>query len=276
MTEAPAPLRIAIAGAAGRMGQALIRAVLDHPGCVLTGGLVRAAAPVLGRDLGELAGRPPQAIAASGDPLPLLASGCDALIDFTQPELSVQLAGLAAQARIVHVIGTTGFTAEDDAHIAAAGQHAAIVKSGNMSFGVAVLAAAARLVGALTDDAFDVEIVEMHHRNKRDAPSGTALLLGEAVAAGRGVTLPGVQDGPRHGIAPPRGTGTIGFASLRGGDVVGEHAIVFAGPAERIELTHRAHDRGIFASGAVRAALWARDRPPGVYAMTDVLNLGPR
>ena len=185
----------------------------------------------------------------------------------------MELAALAAQARIIHVIGTTGLGAGDIEKIEAAARHAVIVRSGNMSLGVNLLAGLARQVAATLGAEFDIEIVEMHHRMKVDAPSGTALMLGEAAAKGRGVDLASHSDRGRDGIAGARKPGDIGFASLRGGTVVGEHSVIFAGPSERIELTHKAEDRSLFAHGALRAALWARGRKPGHYSMADVLGL---
>lgn len=261
-------LRIVIAGAAGRMGLTLLRALHETSGAKLAGALEAKSHPDFGQDAGLLAGLPAAHVMLTGDPLPLFADA-DAVIDFTSPSVSVELAGLAAQARIVHVIGTTGFSHDDEAKIKAASRHAVIVKSGNMSLGVTVLAnlvkqAARALPG------FDIEIVEMHHRHKVDAPSGTALLLGKAAAEGRGTTLDDSMAKSREGA---RKQGEIGFSSLRGGTVVGEHEVMLAGPGERIVLGHVAEDRSIFARGAIAAALWGREKKPGLYAMADVLGL---
>ena len=195
------------------------------------------------------------------------------MIDFTAPESTVELAGLAAQARIVHVIGTTGLGETHLAAIAAAARHAIIVRSGNMSLGVNLLAGLVRKTAATLGINYDIEIVEMHHRMKVDAPSGTALMLGEAAAQGRGVKLSEKSVRSRDGHTGARRDGDIGFAALRGGTVVGDHDAIFAGPGERLILSHRAEDRSIFAHGAVRAALWARGRKPGEYTMADVLGL---
>lgn len=266
-----ARLRVVIAGAAGRMGQALIRALGETKDFVLAGALEAPGHPDLGADAARLAGLDDGGVALSADALPLLAAA-DALIDFTIPANSVALAALAAQARIVHVIGTTGCSVEDDAKIKAAARHAVIVKSGNMSLGVNLLAALVKKAAAALPD-FDVEIVEMHHRLKVDAPSGTALLLGEAAATGRGVSLHNASVRGRDGHTGTRENGVIGFASLRGGTVVGEHKVVLAGAHERIEFSHIAEDRSIFATGAIAAARWGQGKKPGLYSMADVLGI---
>ncbi|GLK73555.1 4-hydroxy-tetrahydrodipicolinate reductase [Ancylobacter dichloromethanicus] len=265
-------MRLVVVGASGRMGRVLMRTISEAPDLLLVGAVDQPGSEYLGRDAGELAGLPPLGLKVSDDALTLFAAA-DGVVDFTIPAASVAYAALAAQARIVHVIGTTGFSPEDDVKIAAAARHAAIVRSGNMSLGVNLLSALVRRVARTLDEGFDIEIVEMHHNRKIDAPSGTALLLGEAAAQGRGVTLE--QNGvfTRHGVTGPRRPGDIGFATLRGGTVVGEHNVVFAGAGERIELAHRAEDRGIFARGALAAARWARGRKPDLYSMTDVLGL---
>ncbi len=265
-------MRLAVMGVAGRMGRALIRAVHESPQCALVGGTEAPGSTAIGQDLGELAGLGALGVHASDDPLELFTR-CEGVLDFTAPEVTADYAGLAAQGRIVHVIGTTGFSEEDEYRIATAARHATIVKAGNMSLGVNLLSALTEKVAAALDADYDIEIVEMHHRHKVDAPSGTALMLGEAAAAGRHVSLDKHAVKAREGHTGPRRSGDIGFATLRGGDVVGEHTVIFAGPGERIELTHRATDRQIFARGAVKAALWARGKPPGVYSMRDVLGL---
>ena len=265
-------MKIAVLGAAGRMGQALARAVAATEGCVLAGGVEAKGSPAIGRDLGEMAGLPTLGIAITDDPLPVFAS-VDGVLDFTSPKATVGFAVLSAQARIVHIIGTTGLGADDQAKIEAAARHASIVKAGNMSLGVNLLAALTNKVARALGPDFDIEIMELHHRHKRDAPSGTALMLGEAAAAGRGVSLQSHSVRSRDGDVGARHEGDIGFAVLRGGDVVGEHRVIFAGDGERIELVHIASDRGIFATGAVRAALWARGQGPGLYSMADVLGL---
>lgn len=265
-------MRLVICGASGRMGRTLVATVAQTPGAVVVGALDRPGAPLLGRDAGELAGIGPIGVRITDDPLAAIVNA-DGVIDFTAPAGSVEIAGLAAQARVVHVIGTTGLSADDEAAIAAAARHAVIVKSGNMSLGVNLLAALVRKAAAALDESFDIEILEMHHRHKVDAPSGTALLLGNAAADGRGIPLGDHSVRVRDGHTGPRPAGAIGFATLRGGSVVGEHSVILAGEGERIELVHKAESRAIFARGAVKAALWARGRKPGLFSMADVLGL---
>ncbi len=265
-------MRIAVLGAGGRMGQALTRVLAETPGCVIAGGIEAKSSPNIGRDIGEVAGLKPVGIVITDDPLPVFAQ-VDGVLDFTVPASTIAFAALTAQARLIHVIGTTGFSAADETKIEAAARHATIVKAGNMSMGVTLLAALTGRVAATLGPEFDIEILEMHHRHKRDAPSGTSLLLGRAAAEGRAVSLDARGVRSRDGDTGPRREGDIGFAALRGGDVVGEHRVIFAGPGERIELAHIATDRGIFARGAVKAALWARGKEPGLYSMQDVLGL---
>lgn len=265
-------MRIAVIGAAGRMGRELVRAISATPGCSVAGGTERRDSPAIGADLGVLSGLEPLGVKVTSDALELLTRA-DAVLDFTAPAATVELAGLAANARIVHVIGTTGLSPQDEAAIRAAARHAVIVKAGNMSLGVNLLTAITRKVAEALDADFDIEIVEMHHKMKVDAPSGTALMLGQAAAIGRGVELSSHSVRVRDGHTGARRRGDIGFATLRGGNVVGEHTVIFAGEGERIELTHRATDRGIFARGAVKAALWGRGREPGLYTMADVLGI---
>jgi 4-hydroxy-tetrahydrodipicolinate reductase len=263
-------MNLIVAGAAGRMGRVLIRAVHEMAGATVIGALERHGAPEIGADIGALAGLGTLGIKVTDDALPLFAKA-DGVLDFTSPAATLALAELAAQARIVHVIGTTGIA--DEERLRAAARHAVIVKSGNMSLGVNLLAGLVRRAAHALDPDFDIEIVEMHHRHKVDAPSGTALLLGEAAAEGRGIDLATHSVRGRDGETGARQRGTIGFASLRGGSVVGEHTVIFAGEGEQVELSHRAFDRSIFARGAVKAALWGRDKKPGFYSMADVLGL---
>jgi 4-hydroxy-tetrahydrodipicolinate reductase len=227
---------------------------------------------VIGRDAGELAGLGANGIKVTSDVAPLLRDA-DGLIEFTIPAASVALAELSAAAGVVHVMGTTGHSAEEEARIAKAASRAPIVKSGNMSLGVNLLAALVKRVAQTLGDDYDIEILEMHHNKKIDAPSGTALMFGRAAADGRAISLAERSARGRDGLTGARRAGDIGFASLRGGTVVGDHSVIFAGPAERIELTHRAEDRMIFARGALRAALWARGKAPGLYSMADVLGV---
>ena len=272
MPGANSDLRVVIAGAGGRMGRTLIHAVAASKGFTLAGAVDAPNSTIIGRDAGELAGLGPNGVKVVGDAAPLLRSA-DALVEFTIAAATRAFAELTAKAGIVHVIGTTGHSAEEDAIIAKAAQRATIVKSGNMSLGVNLLAALVKRVAKTLNDDYDIEIVEMHHNKKIDAPSGTALMLGRAAAAGRGVDLGRRAVRGRDGLTGARRAGDIGFASLRGGTVIGEHSAIFAGPAERVELTHRAEDRIIFARGALHAASWARGKKPGLYSMADVLGL---
>lgn len=265
-------MRLVVVGAEGRMGRMLVRAVAATEGCELSGAIEREGSAALGQDAGTLAGIGPLGVAITDDPLPVFAAA-EGVLDFTTPAATTFFAELAAQARIVHVVGTTGLGEVELARLAAAARHARIVRSGNMSLGVNLLAGLVRKVAAALGEDFDIEIVEMHHRMKVDAPSGTALLLGEAAAEGRGAALADKRVSIRDGHTGARRPGDIGFATLRGGSVVGDHSVIFAGPGEQLTLSHHAADREIFARGAVRAALWAFDRKPGLYGMTDVLGL---
>ena len=265
-------MRLAIAGAGGRMGRTLTRIIHESEFCEVAGGLEPKGSAMLGQDMGTLAGVGEIDVHITSDPLELALS-IDGIIDFTVPAATVALSEITAQARIVHVIGTTGFSKQDEVAISAAARHARIVKSGNMSLGVNLLASLIKQVAAALDEDFDIEVVEMHHRHKIDAPSGTALLLGQAAADGRQIDLDERAVKSRVGHTGARTPGDIGFATLRGGSVVGEHSVVFAGPDEQIELTHKAQSRDIFANGAVKAALWAQDKKPGLYSMTDVLGI---
>jgi 4-hydroxy-tetrahydrodipicolinate reductase len=262
-------IRIAVAGAAGRMGRTLIRAVLEDERFVLSGALEAAGHPDLGIDAGLLAGTKAMGVGLTQEASAVMAAA-DALLDFTTPDVSIALASLSAQRGLVHVMGTTGFSGDDEAQIRAAARRTVIVKSGNMSLGVNLLAALVKRAASALPD-FDIEIIEMHHRMKTDAPSGTALLLGRAAADGRGPEAESQMANVERSGA--RSDGAIGFASLRGGTVVGEHQVIFAGPYERVVLGHVAEDRMIFARGALAAAAWGQTRKPGFYAMSDVLGL---
>jgi 4-hydroxy-tetrahydrodipicolinate reductase len=267
-----AEMRLIVAGAGGRMGRTLVKAIDDSKDFALAGALEDARSPLIGWDAGVLAGLGDKGVKLVGDAARLIGDA-DGIVDFTAPAATLQYAALAAKAGKVHIIGTTGLSAADEAAIKEASKTAVIVKSGNMSLGVNLLAALAKRVASTLDDAFDIEILEMHHNQKVDAPSGTALLLGRAAAEGRGIDLDKRSVRSRDGHTGARKPGDIGFAALRGGTVVGEHTVMFAGPAERIELTHKAEDRMIFARGALHAALWARRQKPGLYSMMDVLGL---
>jgi 4-hydroxy-tetrahydrodipicolinate reductase len=265
-------MRLVVVGAAGRMGRMLIRAIHQAEGCMLAAAVERPDSPAIGEDAGPLAGLPALGVAVTEDAAASFAAA-DGVLDFTAPEATVAFAALAAEAGILHVVGTTGLEPVHLARLAEAARRTAIVRSGNMSLGVNLLAALVRKVAATLGTDWDIEIVEMHHRMKVDAPSGTAVLLGEAAAEGRAVDLAERRVAGRDGITGAREAGTIGFSALRGGTVVGDHRVIFAGSGERLELAHVAEDRSLFAQGAVKAALWGRGREPGLYSMADVLGL---
>ncbi|TAY19408.1 4-hydroxy-tetrahydrodipicolinate reductase [Rhizobium leguminosarum] len=268
-----AAMKLVVVGAAGRMGQTLIRLIHSIEGVTLHAAVERAGSPFVGKDAGEIAGLGSTGVIIGDDPLNAFLDA-EGVLDFTSPAATVEFSGLAAQARIVHVVGTTGCLPDDNAKIAAAARHARIVKSGNMSLGVNLLSVLAEQAArALDPDDWDIEILEMHHKHKVDAPSGTALLFGEAAAKGRSIDLASKSVRVRDGHTGAREAGTIGFATLRGGSVIGEHSVLFAGEGEIVTLSHSAADRSIFARGAIKAALWARDKKPGLYSMLDVLGL---
>jgi 4-hydroxy-tetrahydrodipicolinate reductase len=267
-----ADMRLVVAGAGGRMGRTLVKAITEAKGFALAGALEDARSPLIGWDSGTLAGTPENGVKLVADAGKLMGEA-DGIIDFTAPSASIAFAESAARERKVHILGTTGLSAADEAKIKDAAKSAVIVKSGNMSLGVNLLAALTRRVAKTLDQSFDIEILEMHHNQKVDAPSGTALMLGRAAAEGRGVDLDKRAVRSRDGHIGARKAGDIGFATLRGGSVVGEHSVIFAGPAERLELVHKAEDRMIFARGALFAAAWARNQKPGLYSMADVLGL---
>ncbi len=269
MSELPG---IVVAGASGRMGQMLVKLVAESDAARLVGALEREEHDWIGRDVGEAMGGAALGVSVTSDALEAMAKA-QALIDFTAPENTVALSVLAAQARAVHVIGTTGFTPQDLEKLELSARHATIIRAGNMSLGVNLLTQLTKKVAAALDASFDIEIIEAHHKHKVDAPSGTALMLGEAAAEGRSVSLARVSDRGRDGITGARKEGHIGFSAVRGGDIVGEHEVLFAGTGERIQLRHIATDRAIFARGALKAALWGQGRKPGSYDMMDVLGL---
>ncbi|WP_095588751.1 4-hydroxy-tetrahydrodipicolinate reductase [Actibacterium ureilyticum] len=263
---------IVITGASGRMGQMLMRTVLESPHARLVGAIERPGHEWIGRDVGEILREDAVGVAITDDPLEAMAKA-QAVIDFTAPAATVQFAEIAAQARAVHVIGTTGLAEDDLEKIALAARHAVVVRAGNMSLGVNLLTLLTRKVSKALGVDYDIEVVEAHHKHKVDAPSGTALMLGEAAAEGRGVALADVSDRGRDGITGARQPGHIGFSAIRGGDIVGEHDVIFAGEGERVILRHVATDRRIFARGALRAALWGQGKHPGEYDMVDVLGI---
>ena len=254
------------------MGQTVVRLVEGSDKLRLVACVERSGHAWIGRDIGEAMGGATLGVTVTDDPLEAFARA-QAGVDFTSPAATVEYAALAAQARAVHVIGTTGLETAHLDRIAATAHHAVIVRAGNMSLGVNLLVRLTQKVAEALDADWDIEIVEAHHRMKVDAPSGTALMLGEAAAAGRGIALDKAKVSGRDGITGPREPGTIGFSAIRGGDVIGEHDVVFAGEGERIVLRHLATDRAIFARGALRAAVWGQGQKPGAYDMMDVLGL---
>lgn len=264
-------MKIGIVGAAGRMGQMCVRQVSEWQGCSVSGATEVSGHSALGHDAGEVSGIGNIGVPLTADSEKLVADA-DAVIDFTSPAVTVSHANLCMRAGTALIAGTTGLSDGDEVALLEASAKTVIVRAPNMSVGVTLLLALTERVAGMLDDEFDIEIVEMHHRHKVDAPSGTALGLGEAAAAGRSVRLSDVKKTIRDGHTGPRTSGEIGFASLRGGDVVGDHTVVFSGAGERIELTHKAASRVIFAAGAVRAALWSRGKPPGLYSMKAVLG----
>ena len=265
-------MNIGIVGCGGRMGRMLIQTVLGTEGAQLSGGTEQPGSPLIGQDLGLLVG-PDAAGAAVTDDAKALFEASDVVIDFTVPAATVAHAALAFDAGTAMVIGTTGLTPEQQTAVQGAAEKAAVVQAGNMSLGVNLLVGLAKQAAELLGPDYDIEIVEMHHKHKIDAPSGTALMLGRAAAEGRGIDHDDHAVMSREGHTGARPDDAIGYATLRGGDVVGDHTVVFAGPSERIELTHRAASREIFARGAVRAAMWCDGQSPGLYSMRDVLNL---
>lgn len=267
------PYRVAVVGCAGRMGRMNLAAIHAAEGCVIAGGIDRQDSPAAGSDIGVLIGQPPLGITVGTDPVELFAQA-DAVIDFTTPAATRRHAELAAQAEVVYVVGTTGLSNEDQALIDKAAIQTVVVQAANMSLGVNLLQMVAEQVARALDPDYDIEILEMHHRHKVDAPSGTALMLGEAVAKGRGVNLAQAARMAREGQVGARPRGEIGFATLRGGDVAGEHSVIFAAEGEQVVLTHKATSREVFAKGALKAALWGRGKSPGLYTMRDVLGLG--
>jgi 4-hydroxy-tetrahydrodipicolinate reductase len=279
---APAPkrgstgaIRVGIAGCAGRMGQMLLKLLITAPGVLVVGGTERKGSHVLGRDLGALTGGEPLGIIIGDNAEPLFEHA-DVVVDFTSPSATAQHAALAAKAGCAHVIGTTGLDNDQLAAITRAAQRVPIVVASNMSLGINLLEQVIQEMARILDTDWDIEVVEMHHRHKVDAPSGTALSLGEAAARGRGMQLRRIAKRGRDGQTGPRVKGEIGFSAVRGGDVVGDHWVIFAADGERIEVTHKASNREIFARGAVKAVLWAAGKRPGLYSMKDVLgfNLG--
>ncbi len=266
-------MKIGIVGCAGRMGRALIAEIASTPGARFAGGIERLGSEFLGKDAAAVAGLEPMGLIVGSDAKALFAAS-DAIVDFTAAAAVPVHAALAAETGRALVVGTTGLDAAQQAAVEKAATRIAVVQAANMSIGVNLLLGLTRQVAATLGADYDIEIVEMHHRHKVDAPSGTALALGRAAADGRGVRLDDVAQRTRDGLTGPRRKGDIGFATLRGGDVVGEHSVIFAADGERLEIVHKASSRTVFARGAIRAALWTAGRKPGLYSMKDVLGLG--
>ncbi len=264
--------RLGVVGCGGRMGRMILGMIAENPDCEIAGATEARQSPLIGQDVGHLIGGPEIGVTIASDHGPLFEKA-DAVLDFTVPQATVLHAQEARRSGTALVAGTTGLTPEQQAAVAAAADSAAVVQAANMSLGVNLLFMLVEEVARALDPSYDIEVLEMHHRNKVDAPSGTALALGEAAAAGRKVSLDEMARKVRDGITGARETGTIGFATLRGGDVPGEHSVIFAGDGERLELTHKAGRREVFAGGAVKAAVWAAQQPPGLYSMRDVLGL---
>lgn len=264
-------MKIGVVGCAGRMGQMNIQEIIATPGCDIAGGTEGPGNPAIGKDITALAGLEASGVLVTDDPAALFAA-CDAVIDFTAPDATVAHAKLAAENGTILIAGTTGLSAEQEAELKEAAKKTVIFYAPNMSVGVNLLFALTQRAAEILGDDYDIEVLEMHHRHKVDAPSGTALGLGRAAAKGRGVDLDAVSQRSRDGHTGARETGVIGFATLRGGDVAGDHSVIFAGDGERVELTHKASSRAVFARGALRAALWTADKKPGLYNMLDVLG----
>jgi 4-hydroxy-tetrahydrodipicolinate reductase len=264
-------LRIAVAGASGRMGRMLIEGVTGSSDCVLAGALDVATSAVLGQDAGAFLGRD------TGTPITadLRAglAGADVLIDFTRPEGTLAHLAACRELGVRAVVGTTGFSAAQKAEVAAFGQHLALVFAPNMSVGVNVVLHLLDRAARSLSEGYDIEIIETHHRHKVDAPSGTALAMGEVVAKAQGLDLKAHAVFAREGLTGERKAGTIGFAAVRGGDIVGDHTVLFAGTGERIEISHRSSSRANYVDGSLRAARYLAGRPPGLYTMHDVLDL---
>ncbi|MFT5703140.1 MAG: 4-hydroxy-tetrahydrodipicolinate reductase [Rickettsiales bacterium] len=264
-------MKIGIIGISGRMGRSVAKAVLANDLNDISAGLVRLGSNLVGKDLGAIIGGENLGVSAT-DNLEDLVKASEVIIDFSNPELSLQLAGLVSKHQKTLVCGSTGFKEEEKAQLKNYAKDCLIIWSSNMSIGVNLLMNLAEQVAQTLHSDYDAEIFEMHHRDKIDAPSGTALCLGEAVAKGRGLNFGEVSRKSRDGIIGKRETNEIGFCALRGGDVIGDHSVIFAGNGERIELTHKASNRDIYAAGALRAAIWSNGKPQGFYSMQDVLK----
>src|SRR5438552_13114170 len=264
--------KMGVIGSGGRMGRMLVAEIAASPGCTLAGGCAKPGSGYVNQDIGELAAIGRLGIAV-GDNAEKVIRDSDVVIDFTAPAATAAHAALAASLRKPMVVGTTGLSPDEADAVRQAAREIPIVWAPNMSLGINLLLGIVEEVACRLGPDWDVEIMEMHHRAKVDAPSGTALALGRAVAGARGVKFDEVATRGRDGMTGPRPTGAIGFAALRGGDNIGEHHVVFAGIGEQLVLTHCATSRGIYSKGAIRAALWLVGRPPGLYGMKEVLGL---
>lgn len=265
-------VRVVIVGATGRMGRTLVACARQMPGIVISGAVDRPDNPSIGRDVGELAGVGALGVPVTGDLATSLAAGADVAVDFSDPASTAGNLEACAVARVALLVGTTGLRGDIDAAVARASGRIPVMLASNTSLGVTLLTALVRECARLLPEDFDIEIVEAHHRHKKDAPSGTALTLGRAAAEGRGAAFDEVAVMGRAGVAPRR-SGDIGFAVVRGGDIVGEHDVIFAGIAEKITLSHQATDRAVFARGALQAARWLAGQPAGRYGMSDFISI---
>ncbi|MBL6928814.1 MAG: 4-hydroxy-tetrahydrodipicolinate reductase [Rhodospirillales bacterium] len=265
-------MKIGIVGCAGRMGRMLVAEVLGRDGCELAGGSELPGSEVIGKDVAAVAGFDAAGISIVDNAQAVFAAA-DVVVDFTLPQATIGHAQLSAANGTALVIGTTGLNADQQAAVDEAATKVTVIQAANMSVGINLLLGLTAQVAGILGDDYDIEIVEMHHRHKVDAPSGTALALGQAAADGREVDLEAVSQRVRDGHTGARRAGDIGFATLRGGDVVGDHTVMFAGEGESILLTHKAGSRAVFARGAIRAALWCKNKAPGIYSMRDVLGL---
>lgn len=265
-------MKVGIVGCSGRMGRAIAKEIIQLSKCDIVGGVLKSSDPDVGKDIGVMAGEKAVGVVAGGT-VEELCKRSNIIIDFSSPDVTLESLKVAAEYSLAYVIGTTGFTEEQKKEIKAYAKKMPIIWSANMSVGVNILLGLTEKIASILDDNYDIEIIEGHHRHKVDAPSGTALALGDAAAKGRGVELEKVAVRSRDGITGARKKGEIGFATIRAGDIIGDHTVLFAIDGERIELTHKASDRTVFAKGAVRAAIWAGDNKikPGLYTMRDVL-----
>lgn len=267
-------LRLGVAGPAGRMGIMILKDIINRRDSEVASGLVRLGSALIDSDLGAIAGQEKIGVVAS-DRVQACFESADVMIDFTLPEAIEGHAAAAKNTKTPWVVGTTGLSSEQEGVLRGASRETAVVFASNMSLGVNLLFALVEQVAGMLDDSYDIEILDFHHNKKVDVPSGTAISLGEAAARGRGIEFSNNATLSREGLVGARRRGEVGFSALRGGSVVGEHTVMFASPGERLELHHKATDRGIYAAGAVTAAHWVKDKSPGLYSMKDVLGINP-